>query len=169
VPLGATDLLPERLPAAWKGTETAADHLRTALSADLGKALPWITVRRALDQGFKLGLFERTLDSGPWPCDLGGAPAVRLRFVQGLKDPGTAGGQDATGAHGSAKTATATLEAHDLVDLGEAIDAVLAAAIGHDLQWRVTVTLDRAGGASAEAIEGINAVLEKVKKGWMLQ
>jgi hypothetical protein len=169
VPLAATDLLPERLPAAWKGTETAADHLRAALSADLGKALPWITVRRALDQGFKLGLFERTLDSGPWPCDLGGAPAVRLCFVQGIKERGGAGDQDAAGVNGSAKTATATLEAHDLVDLGEAIDAVLAAAIGHDLQWRVTVTLDRAGGASAEAIEGINAVLEKVKKGWMLQ
>ena len=150
-------------------TRTAADHIRTALSVNLGETLPWVTVRRALDQGFTLGLFERTIDSGPWPCDLGGAAGVKLRVVQGTKEPGSTDGTGTPKAYGSAKTATATLDAHDLADLVDAIDEVLAAAVGHDLQWHLTVALDREGGVSAEAIERINAVLEKVKAGWVLQ
>jgi hypothetical protein len=85
--MGATELLPAAIPGAWSADETTADHLRVALSAKSGRALPWVTLRKALDQGFQLGLFERTLDSGPWPCDLGGAAALKLRWVQGVKQP----------------------------------------------------------------------------------
>ncbi len=167
-PLSATDLLPEHIPAAWSGPEASADHIRTALSVDLGETLPWTTVRRALDQGFNLGLFKLTIDSGPWPCDLGGAVAVRLRVVNGVKDPGTID-PGRPGVQGSARKATAALDAHELQDLVDAIEDVLKAAVDHDLQWHLTVTLDREGGVSAPAIEQINAVLAKVKAGWVLQ
>lgn len=47
-------------------------HIWPALSANLGRPLPWIILRKALDQAFQIGVLERTLDSAAWPCDLGG-------------------------------------------------------------------------------------------------
>lgn len=158
----AASLVPDQLPAAWSGEETSADHIRGALSADFGKPLPWATVRKSLDEGFSLGLFERTLDSGPWPCDLGGAAAVRLRVVQGVKDV------PIPRVQGTAKVAKAVLETHEIVDLADVVDELLEATAGHELRLTMIVDLDREGGASAEAIDGVNQVLEKVKAGWTL-
>jgi hypothetical protein len=159
----AAHLVPDQLPAAWSGEEATADHIRGALSANLGKPLPWATVRKSLEEGFSLGLFERTLDSGPWPCDLGGAPAVRLRVVLGVKDI------PIPRVQGTAKTAKAVLETHEIVDLADTVDKLLEATAGHELRLTMIVDLDREGGASENAIAGVNEVLGKVKDGWMLQ
>jgi len=133
------------------------------LSADLGKPLPWSTVRKILDEGFSLGLYERTLDSGPWPCDLGGAPAVRLKVVEGIKTP------TPPGSHGTVKVAKAELQAHEIVDLADVVDELIEATVGHDLHLTVMLELNRDGGPSGEAILGVNGVLDKVKAGRMLK
>ena len=46
-----------------------------------GRPLPWKTVRDALDAAFGSGLLERTPDSGPWPCDCGGAKALKVTLA----------------------------------------------------------------------------------------
>ncbi|AUB82572.1 hypothetical protein THSYN_17560 [Candidatus Thiodictyon syntrophicum] len=161
-PLAATDLLPEQLPAAWNGDIATAEHMRAVLSAGLGRPLPWATLRKALELGFRLGLFERTLDCGPWPCDLGGAAAVKVSTVKDVVLP-----PPPPPADGS-KVATAVLETHQIVDLADAIDELIAATAGHELSLTLTVTLHRATGPAIQAINGVNAVLEKVKPGWEL-
>lgn len=167
-PLAAMDLLPEALPAAWNQGEASAEHLRAALSADLGQPLPWVILSRAFDQGFRLGLFKPTLDSGPWPCELGGAAALRVR--RGLdaqitppKPPYSGGGS------GGGKTTSAVLETHELVNFAETIDELLEATLGHEVVLTLSVELKRTGGPTDEAVNGTNAFLGKVKEGWTLR
>ncbi len=137
--MGATQILPSAIPAARTADEATADHLRVVLSAQSGWALPWATLRMALDQGFQLGLFERTLDSGPWPCDLGGAAALKLRLVKGVKEP------THPATPGTAKSATAVLETHQIVDLADLVPDLRAATAGHNLTLMLTVAPDRGG------------------------
>ena len=78
-PISAVEVLRERLPEAWSGETSTALGIAAALSKRVGKTLPWAIVQRALDGAFHAHLLERTLDSGPWPCDYAGAGSVRLR------------------------------------------------------------------------------------------
>ncbi len=67
-PVPVKDILPENLPEAWSGETTTALEISHALSTKVGKMLPWITVREAIDGAFRSRLIERTDDSGGWPC-----------------------------------------------------------------------------------------------------
>src|SRR5204863_8309490 len=72
----ATDLLPENLPEAWKGKETTALAISAALSQKVGRTLPWIVVKEAVDGAMRSRYLETTLDSGAWQCELSGAQIV---------------------------------------------------------------------------------------------
>lgn len=160
-PVAAIDLLPGPLADAWNGKETNAHLLHAALSAKAGKPLPWPPVRRALEEGFRLGLFDRTLECGPWPCDLGGAAAVRMRLCDSAaKEP--------QGGVYNAMAATAELETHQVQDLADQIDELRQVTAGHVLHVRVTVELEEAGRISRDVIDRINSILDKVKPGWMV-
>jgi len=158
-PISTSDLLPAQLSSAWSGEDTTAHLLHGALSAKAGKALPWMPVRQVLEDGFRLGLFERTLESGPWPCDLGGASAVKMRLVKGgaKETPVTAYG---------AKTATAELETHEVQDLADQIDELRQVTAGHALHIKVTVEFGEAGKVEQDVVDRVNAILGKIKTGW---
>jgi len=158
-PISTSDLLPGQLSSAWSGEDTTAHLLHGALSAKAGKPLPWMPVRQALEDGFRLGLFERTLESGPWPCDLGGASAVKMRLVKGgvRETPVTAYG---------AKAATAELETHEVQDLADQIDELRQVTAGHALHIKVTVEFGEAGKVEREVVDRVNAILSKIKMGW---
>ena len=130
--------------------------------------MPWVTLRRALDQGFQLGLFERTLDSGTWPCDLGGAGAVKLKLVTSDVSGSPGPTRHAPATSGTTRAATAHLESHELQELADVIDEILLAAAGHELKLTLTVALEREGGPSKDAVAAVNAVLGKLKEGWTL-
>ena len=70
---------PRTLADAWTGETTTASAIADALSVKAGKPLPWATVRAAIDGAFQGRLLERTVDSGPWPCDYAGAAKVMLK------------------------------------------------------------------------------------------
>jgi len=72
-PLSTADLLPANLPMAWTEKVTTAHLIHASLSNGRGKPLPWAPVRQALDEAFRLGALERTVDSHDWPTDFGGA------------------------------------------------------------------------------------------------
>ena len=158
-PISSADLLPAHLGSAWAGDETTAHRLHAALSAKAGKPLPWTPVRQALDDGFRLGLFERTLESGPWPCDLGGASAVKMRLVKG-------GAQETRGTAYGAKVATAELETHEMQDLADQIDEFRQVTAGHALHIKVTVELGEAGKVEQDIVDQVNRILGKIKTGW---
>ena len=125
-----------------------------------GKPLPWTPVRQALDDGFRLGLFERTLESGPWPCDLGGASAIKVRLVKGVKEePGPTPGT---------KVASADLETHEVQDLADQIDELRQVTAGHALHIKVTVEFGEVSKVEQEVIDRVNGILGKVKTGWQI-
>src|SRR5215813_2211799 len=77
--VSALEVVEQNLPEAWSNGTTTALAVSTALSKKVGKTLPWATVREALDGALRARLIERTLDSGPWPCDYVGAEAIKLQ------------------------------------------------------------------------------------------
>ena len=162
--LAATELLPTALAAAWTGNDTTAFLLHASLSSKSGKTVPWSLVQKALDEGFRLGLIERTLDSGAWPCDLGGAGAVKIHLRSDAPrvtepDPRSYG----------AKVASADLETHQLQELADCVDELRQATAGQKLKLRVVIEVGEAGKVPPETIAAVNGVLGKVKAGWTVQ
>ncbi|WP_043700899.1 DUF499 domain-containing protein [Tepidimonas taiwanensis] len=161
--LSAVDVLPAQLPTAWQSDATNAHLIHAALSSKGGKVLPWTRVAAALDEAFRLGLIERSLDSGPWPCDLGGAAAVKIVARKSeAKEP-------APPKHYGSKTATAELQTHEVQDLADHIDALREATAGHPLRIRVTVEIGDGSPVDQSVVDRVNAVLAKIKAGWMAE
>jgi hypothetical protein len=159
-PAGATELLPDKLPAAWSGDETTAHFIHVALSTTRKQTLPWIVVRSALDDAFRLGLLERTIDSKDWPTDLGGAAAVKIRVSK-------RGAAPSGGGYG-ARIAETELETNQVQDLADQVAEIKKAAAGQRLRFRVAVELGEAGGTPQGVLDAVNTLLAKVKKGWKL-
>ena len=122
--------------------------------------MPWGPVRQALSDGFRLGLFERTVESVPWPCDLGGASAVKFRLGKGVRDAPAR-------AHGGS-TATAELETHEIQDLADQIDELRKVAAGHALRIKVLIEFGETDTVDQELVDRVNAILEDVKEGWRI-
>ena len=130
------------------------------MSTSRAQTLPWIVVRNALDDAFRLGLLERTIDSKDWPTDLGGAAAVKIRVSK-------RGAAPAPGVYG-AKVAEAELETNEIQDLADQVGEIKKAAAGQRLRFRVAVELGEAGATPQGILDAVNALLAKVKKGWKL-
>lgn len=159
-PVASVDLLPEQLATAWNGDETNAHLLHASLSLKLGKPLPWLLVRNALDEGFRLGLFERTLDSGPWPCDMGGAGTIKLR----LREDKT--GEKPVFPQYGAKVASTELQTHEVQELADQIDALREATAGYPLRIRVTVEIGEDSHVDQSVVDNVNTILGQIKAGW---
>jgi hypothetical protein len=122
--------------------------------------LPWSLVRNALEQAFGLGLIERTLNSGAWPCDLGGAGVVKIRTRKvGAKEQPKEG-------YG-AVIAKSDLETHELQELADQLAALREATAGHALRLSVVIEIGEAGKVPSTVVQNVNGILGKVKKGWM--
>lgn len=160
LPLVSIDVLPAELPMAWQGETTNAHLIHAALSSKKGMVLPWTRVVSVLDEGFRLGLIERTLDSGVWPCDLGGAAAVR---IASRKDEAR---QSPPPRHFGSKVASADLQTHEVQDLADHVDALRSATAGHALRIRVTVEIGDGSQVDPTVVDKVNAVLAQVKSGW---
>jgi len=160
LPLASVDVLPAQLPMAWQGEATNAHLIHAALSSKVGKVLPWTRVVGALDEAFRLGLIERALDSGAWPCDLGGAAAVKIvtRKSETKEPPPT--------KHYGSKVASADLQTHEVQDLADNIDALREATAGHPFRIRVTVEIGDDSQVDQVILDKVNTVLAQIKAGW---
>lgn len=156
-PIEMAALLQENLEGAWEAERTTARLIYDALSAKAGKPLPWTLVRAALDDGFRLGLFERTGDSVSWPCDLGGADAVKIRLAEK---------STAEAAHPTYSAPATELETGEIQELYERIGELRAATAGHTLRIKVAVEIGEPGKVDKETIEKANEILDAVKPGW---
>lgn len=159
-PVASVDVLPAQLAAAWQGDDSNAHLIHAALSSKAGKPLPWSRLAYALDEAFRLGLIERTLDAGSWPCDLGGASAIKVRVRKNeAKEPPPA-------KHYGAKVATAELQTHEVQDLADNIDALREATAGHPMRIHVTLAIGEDSQVDQAVVDKVNAVLAQVKTGW---
>ncbi len=174
------DLLPDRLPEAWREGTTTALSLATALSQRAGEPLPWTTVRAAVEAALRARLLELAPASGPWPCDWPGAGAVRLQVPKEAVEPGPGPLPPPPGpGRGPARrpgvvVAEAELRPDQIQDLAEKVGEIvgLAARERLDVRFRISVEVsaiappgDQAlppAPPSDEALDRLNRLLGEV-------
>ena len=151
----------ESIPGAWQDGTANALAISAALSAKRGKTLPWCVVRGAIDAAIRARWVELTEGSAPWPGDLAGAQHVVLRVPEG------GGSSTHEGEDDELKgllVAEASLLANGIQDLAEEIPALLKAAVGHDLKFRLRVEFGGETRPDAGAVEQVNALLAEVSE-----
>lgn len=164
-PIDVNRLTSEQLPAAWQGNQTTALGLANQLSVAAGKALPWPVVRDAIDGAIRARLLERTADSGPWPCPLSGAGAVKLQRPQNVPVPPPLPPPPKPGTF----IGETELQSQELMDLADSLGEVLKASVPNTLKLNVRIELSGEPRANEAKLKAINAILAKVKKGLELK
>jgi hypothetical protein len=167
LPLTVDQLTQDAAPEAWKNEETTALALSVALSQGLGHPVPWMVLRRAIDDALKAAWLERSPASGPWPCDFAGAAAVLLRqpkrSVEG-SEPRPSGYRGKPGSYSSA----AVMDASALQDLVEALPELVKTAAGLPLEFQLNVSIGGEGHDPA-VITAINKILAEVSPDLLLK
>src|SRR5262249_17195266 len=158
-----SDLLPAQVPAAWNGEGTTAAALADALSAKAGRPLPWSTIRAALTAAFQTRLLERSVDSGPWPCDRAGAAAGLVRLPGKVPPPPPP--PPPTGV----RVAQAELRPNQLQDLADQVGELTRTAVGYDLKFLLRVELGGKAQPPSDLVERLNALLAEVAEGLRFQ
>ena len=167
--INVLELLPATLPTAWNNGATTAAAIIEALSQKISLPLPWKTVRDAINGAVQANFLEV---EGIWPCEAATAAQVTLR--EKPQPGGFTGTREALTPPRKTtfKIAEAELQTHEIQDLAEAASELLSlSAVGQTpLRFFIQIRLgDGHTNPQDEQIEKINAVLEKVKKGWTLQ
>ncbi|MBX5458190.1 MAG: ATP-binding protein [Thermogemmatispora sp.] len=171
-PLAASEILPENLPAAWQGEQTTARAIADALAERFGVPLPWLSVQAAIEDAFQQRLLERSLDSGPWPCDYAGARAVKILVVH--PEAVHAGLQSTLMGAASASTlrerpltyaplvrAEAPVDSGVIQSLAEVLPELLKICGDHNLNLRfqLAIEVEPASRVTGEVLERLNALL----------
>jgi hypothetical protein len=166
-PIPATGVLPNALPSAWGNDVTTAHAIGEALSAQTGKPLPWPALRSAIDGAFHGRLLERTVDSGPWPCDVAGAGLVRLKL---RRSPIPTPTPTPTPTPPDVLVATACLKAGEIQELADQIGDIGNAAVGYDLKVQVRIEIGGDGKRPPDdVVAKLNAKLGEVSKNLKLE
>ena len=147
--------------------EVATAHaIADALSSKVGKPLPWVTVRAAFDGACQGRLLERTVDSGPWPCDFTEVQGVKLRVpekrsttdLQKLKD-------ETPGARTGVLVAVSYVKVSEIQEFADQIGDISNAAVGSELKVKVRIEVGGDGKRPPEEVVAkINSKLGEVSK-----
>lgn len=162
-PIPPTDLLPANLPEAWATGETTALGVLVALSAKCGTTLPWATVREAIDGAIRVRMLEKSIDSGPWPCELSGAQNVKLRVPAGRVEPPPGPPVPLPPGLG-VRVAEAELRPNEIQDLADVVGDLVAAAVGYDLTFRLRLEMGGDSEVPDEVVTKMNKILEDVSE-----
>jgi len=160
-PLAVDRLTRDAVPEAWKDQKTTALALSAAISVQVGAPLPWPMLRQAIDHALGARWLALAPDSGPWPCEAGGAAEVTL------KEPDAAPGSmerkdDFASIPKGARIGSADLEPNELQDLVDALPGVITATAGVPLQLHVRITLGAGEDVPPDTVTSINKILEGV-------
>ncbi len=167
-PIPARDVLPQTLREAWGGETTTALEIANALSTKVGKMLPWVTVRDAIDGAFRARFLER--ESGSWPCDYAGARMVKICLPreQAVQQVQVVAPQSAVHDGRALATASGMLVAEaplgieEIQNLSDTIGELTKTAVGLNLQFRLRVELGPVSQVPDETMGRINELLGEV-------
>lgn len=151
--LSALDVMPERIESAWKSNETNAAAIRQALSNRDQFEYPWITIVNALEGAFRAGLLDRSQESGPWPCDLGGAESVIVRRCAHTRPKFQA-----------KAVAEATLTILELQDLCDVAAELIKICANHELVFRVRIELGGDNSVDDQLTGRANCLLKDISE-----
>jgi len=169
-PITAAAILPQTLPEAWSGEQTTARGIADALSTRAGKPLPWTIVRQAIDGAFAASYLVRADDSGPWPCDAGGASAVHIQLavpvISGSPTLPPVPPKPSPGI----LTAEADLRPNEIQNLADQIGELtrLVTTAGVDLRFHLRIDLGDGRELPADLRPKLSKILESVKNGLTL-
>jgi hypothetical protein len=156
--LSTMDVLPERLPDAWKEDTTTALAITVALSGNVGKPMPWKVVRDALSGAFNSHYLVRTVDSAPWPCDYGGAQWIKVQIAKEAPPPPPPPPPPPSGT----LVAEGDLQPGQIQDLADSMGELLKAAEGNELRFRLRIELGGKDSLAQQVIEKINDILRSI-------
>jgi hypothetical protein len=162
-PIPVDRLSQDARPDAWKDGTTTALALSIALAAENnGRPIPWSVMRQAVEAGITSRWLELAPESGPWPCDVAGAPSVILKqpAASGAAEPKPAGGYVTRPA--GVYHASAALEPSAFQDLAEALPDLLKITAGLPLKFSLSVTLGDGQEIEPATVDSVNQLLEQV-------
>lgn len=162
----ATDVLPQNLPEAWRGQETTAIAISAALSQKVGKILPWVVVKEAIDGAIRSRYLETALDSAPWPCQLSGAQRVKIRVVTGKGEPPP---PPPPTPQPGVRVGEAELKPNEVQDFADVVGDLKAASVGLNLKLSIRIELSGDPSPSDATVEKMNGILGKVSKALVMR
>ena len=113
--------------------------------------------QRALTRELYLLLGERSLDSGPWPCDFSGAQNVRIILAKEPPPP-----SPPPPPPSGVLVAEAEFQPNQIQDLAEQVADIKKAAVGLELKFRLRIELGGVQSPSDEPVMQINQMLEEI-------
>jgi hypothetical protein len=158
-PRSPMSLVPELLPDAWSGGCASGLSISVALSKKAGKALPWATVRDAIEGALRTRILERTEDSGAWPCDYPGAKTLRLRIPELAPPPPP---PLPPAPKPGVLVGRAELRSSQIQDLADQVSEITRLAAGMDLKFTVEVEISGPGAQSSDAVANLNEILADI-------
>lgn len=167
-PIAHTEILPTTLPEAWHDETTTALDIANALSAKVGKVLPWSTVRQTIDAAIRARWLETTPDSGSWPCDFASARSVHLSLPRepitrpASTPPLTIRETPPVAAVPSVLVAEADLQDYELQNLAEQVGQLTKETIGLTLTFHLRIELSPAAQVSEATVGKVNEILAEV-------
>jgi hypothetical protein len=163
-PISPLELLPGTLADAWRDGKTDALSIAVALSKKAGKALPWLTVREALDGAFRARLLDRAEGSGDWPCDYSRASTVSIAMPKaGSPPPPQASASD------TRESAEVALKPNQLQDFVDVLPDILTATAGLEMSFWITLEVKGKERPSDKTVATVNKLLESVAPGLRVQ
>jgi len=152
LPIAAAELLPAKIPAAWRDKATTAMAISVSLSQSHGKTLPWSAVRSAIGAAIQARFVE--VAGGEWPCELAAAQRVTLRLPPEIRPVPEV--KEEVGLVGSAE-----VTAPQLQDLADHIGELRKVAAGMEFHVRVEVRLGGRTRPPQDVIDKVNEILRK--------
>jgi hypothetical protein len=163
-------ILPDQLPEAWRDGVATAAAMADALSRQAGVTLPWPAVRQAIDSALRARVLERTVDSGPWPCEFAGASAVRLTLpgkTTGTGPPRTQT-QEVEKRPGVV-VAQADLKPAQVQDLADHVGELSRVAVGHEVRMNFRIEVGGAKPLPPDVLARLNEILRQVSEDLRLE
>jgi Protein of unknown function (DUF499) len=167
-PVSPADLLPDKLPAAWKNDTTTGQAVAAALSGIVGKPLPWLVVRNAIDGALRTRMLERAVESGPWPCDGAGAAHLKLALPGKPVTVKLPDVEPPVVTRPGVRVAVADVDIGQFQDLADQLGEVKKAAAGFDLKLQVRIELSGAKPVPPAIVDRLNNLLRVISKDLIL-
>lgn len=163
-PISPLELLPGTLADAWRDGKTDALSVAVALSKKAGKALPWITVREALDAALRARLLDRAAGGADWPCDYSRASGVSIVMPKAGAAPAPQ-----ANARDTRASAEVALKPNQLQDFVDVLPDILKAGAGLEMSFRISVEVKGKDRPPDKTVANVNKLLESVDRGLRIQ
>ncbi|MFL7900677.1 DUF499 domain-containing protein [Azospirillum argentinense] len=159
-PIPVTELTPEALPDAWNGSTATAFSIHQALSAKLGGTpLPWKLVSTAVSAALSYNYLRLVPGTVTWPCQPHEATAVEFRLPAADDKPPPKPPKNEPDPE--PLIIEASLDAGQVQELADNLGAILSAADGLTVRFRVAVEFGDGEVPSPEVQAAVVKVFEE--------